>query len=145
MAFMIHAQVAVTPFRELIPSTITVVQPVAIEVPVDRIALYTLDDVDTYRQVEIVTGWQFLYNGIRDRNLIDVQFKGAQLYSATNINKKGENDRRTASVLTSFTAEDIVVGIGSTVTGGVGGAIVSLQSAFEKLAEAAKEQFLVTA
>ena len=145
MAFMIHAQMNTTGDRQLIPSTITVVDGIATEVAADRIALYALDNVPTYRQLEIFTGWGFLYNGIRDRNLLDSQFAGSVLYSATNINKKGENDRRTASLLTSLTADDIVVGLGATVTGNIGGAINSLQSAFEKLAEAAKDRFFVAA
>ena len=135
MPLMVHG--LITPDNRGI-TDITVTET-PIEVPVDRVAIYALANVGLYRNLEMVSGWGFLWNGVRDRNLLDDQFSGAILYSGTNINKKGENDRRTSSLIASFDPEDIVIGLGSTVTGSIKGAVVPLASAFERLIDTAME------
>jgi len=135
MPLMVHGQI--TPDNRGITDIVVTETP--IEVPDDRVAIYALANVGLYRNLEIVSGWGFLWNGVRDRNLLDDQFSGSKLYSGTNINKKGENDRRTASVIASFDADDIVIALGATVTGSIKGAVIPLQSAFETLTDAALE------
>ena len=122
-----------------------VVTEVIIEVPANNIAIYAGSTVALRRQLEMVTGWNFLWNGIRDRNLMDVQFNGFILYSGTDINKKGENDRRTASDVVSFTDNDIIVGLGAGATGEFHGAVLPLDSAFEQLIQVAKESIILKA
>jgi hypothetical protein len=123
--------------KDLDPSTI-VVSDTLIAVPADRIAVYAGDNVDLGRQNEIINGWKWLWTGVRDRNLLDVQFNGNVLYSGAAIDSLTEYNRRTASVVTSFTDDDIIIGLGNAVTGAAGGAIDQLKVAFDKLASAAR-------
>ena len=122
-----------------------VLTEIIIEVPTNNIAIYAGSAVALYRQLEMVTGWQFLWNGVRDRNLMDVQFNGLILYSGTNIDKKGENDRRTASEVISFDDNDVLIGIGAGATGEFSGAVLPLDSAFEQLIQFARESVLLKA
>lgn len=121
------------------------VSEVIVEVPANNIAIYAGDTVALYRQLEMVTGWNFLWNGIRDRALMDVQFDGSVLYTGTDIDKKGEFDRRTESVVASFTDNDIIVGIGLGATGEFHGAVLPLDSALEQLIQVARESNLLRA
>ena len=125
--------------------TDVVITEVITEVPANNIAIYAGSEVALYRQLEMVTGWQFLWNGVRDRNLMDVQFNGFVLYSGTDIDKKGENDRRTESVVVSFTNNDVIIGIGLGATGEFSGAVLPLDSAFEQLIQFARESILLKA
>ena len=122
-----------------------VVTEIIVEVPANNIAIYAGSTVALRRQVEMVTGWNFLWNGIRDRNLMDVQFAGSVLYSGTDIDKKGENDRRTESVVASFSNNDIIVGVGLGATGEFKGAVLPLDSALEQLIQVARESLLLKA
>lgn len=71
------------------------------------------------RQTEIVNAIRFLAAGIRERNLLEDQFKGADLITAVNIDSITYNNRRTASsdVAASVTADDVFLSMGSTATG----------------------------
>ena len=130
--------------RQLDKRSVVLTEVIA-EVPANNIAIYAGSAVALYRQLEMVTGWQFLWNGVRDRNLMDVQFNGSVLYSGTDIDKKGENDRRTESVVASFTNDDVIIGIGLGATGEFGGAVLPLDSAFEQLIQFARESILLKA
>ena len=142
MTLMVTGEVVA---NRVLAKTSIVVSEVVVEVPSDNIAIYAGADVALYRQVEMVTGWNFLWNGIRDRNLMDVQFNGAILYTGTDIDKKSEFDRRTASAVVSFTDNDIVVGIGAGATGEFAGAVLPLDSALEQLIQVARESLLLKA
>lgn len=145
MPFMIHAEVDVAADQmQLLPATITVTET-PIEVPVARIALYALSGVELHRQLEIFTGWEFLWNGIRDRNLLDSAYVGSLLYTYTDINKKGEADRRTSSLLVDLATTDIAVALGSSVTARASGAVLPLETAFDQLRGFAKSEYFVAA
>lgn len=126
-------------------SNIIVTEGVAAEVGANDIAIYALDNVPLYKQLEIFNAWRWLWNGVRDRNLLDSQFVGAILYTYSNINILTENDRRTSSALIDLNPEDVVIGIGLNVTTDFRGAVTPLETGFEKLRHAALEQFLKAA
>ena len=130
--------------RALDKNSVTVSE-IIIGVSANNMAIYAGADVGLYRQLEMVTGWNFLWNGIRDRSLMDVQFKGSVLYTGTDIDKKGEFDRRTESVVASFTDNDIIVGIGPGATEEFAGAVLPLDSALEQLIQVARESNLLRA
>ena len=75
-------------------------------------------DVATYRGTEIVNAMKFLMSGIRDRNLLDAQFKDSALVTACSIDGITANNRRTSSDLaTSVVADaDVVIAMGTFVT-----------------------------
>lgn len=112
----------------------------------DQIALYTdLQTSQTHQQLDIITAWKMLYNGIRDRSLIPGQFKGFDIYSAVDVGNATENNRKTTS--TDFVIQSGRVGIG--ISAGVTtayllgrGAVDAtniLQSFFERLIQFALE------
>lgn len=115
--------------------------PIVLETPPDDISLYIgANIVGTARGVEIVNAWRFLFNGIKDRNLLDDQFKGALLYTYVDINDITANNRRTSSDLTGVTSDDVVIGLGLNVT--AKGQTQSLASGVERLIEYAMETTL---
>ena len=61
------------------------------------VALYAGDSVALHRQVEILEGWRWLLNGLRDRNLIDgeMEITDDSIYSASGIDHLNENERVT--------------------------------------------------
>ena len=144
MSFMITGEVVAN--RQLDLSSVVITE-ILVEVVPDNIALYTGADVELRRQMEIVTGWEFLWAGVRDRNLLDVgnPFNGSILFTGTDIDKKGENDRRTESLIASLTDNDVILGIGLAATAEFGGATEHLQSAFTHLIQKAREDVLFKA
>jgi hypothetical protein len=136
---MVHG--AIDPINRLLNNI--VVTETLIAVPAGSIAIYAGTTVGLYRGVEMVSGWGFLWNGIRDRALLDQPapggFSGATVYSVTDIDKKGENDRRTAVAFATLTANDIGIGIELEVTNAIFGAVTPLNSAFEMLINRAME------
>lgn len=134
-------------------SNIIVTEGVAGEVGADELALYALDTVPLYRQNEITNGWIALINFIRDRRLLDVDsgatppgFRGDRLYSGQDINSMGEGgDRRTASDVSFFTSDDIVVGIGANIAAVSPGLTTPILTAFVRMAQAGREQALKAA
>lgn len=70
------------------------------------------------RQTEIMAAIDFLLNGIRDRNLLESQFKGSPLATAVNIDRITTADRRTASDLSlvNFAPTDIGIAMGDVAT-----------------------------
>ena len=137
--------------REL--SNIVVSEGVAGEVGADELALYALDTVPLYRQLEITNGWMALINFIRDRRLLDVDngatppgFRGNVLYSGQDINSMGEGgDRRTASAIATFTSDDIVVGVGANIATISPGLTTPVMTGFVRMMQAAREQVLKAA
>ena len=134
--------------KQIDPASV-VVNATIVAVPVNNIAVYAGDTVNLARQVEIITGWKFLYNGIRDRNLINQgapgTFYGLPIYSGTDIDSKGEFDRRTESLVASFTANDIIIAIGGNVSVAFHGATLHLEAALTRLIEEAHHQSLKAA
>lgn len=121
---------------------ITITDVVA-EVPSGNIAIYVGDTVELHRQVEITTAWKKLWNGIRDRNLIGAgdQFDKAVIYTGVDVNSVTEYNRRTESIVASFTDNDIIIAIGAEVTTD-NDATNLLEVAFIKLINTVKEQNL---
>ena len=140
MPLMVHGRMILTPNKEL-DLTSLVVTTTPIEVPDDRVAVYALANVPLHRQLEIVDAWYWLWNGVRDRNLLDSQFAGSKVYSGAPIDDLTIPGRKTASVISFFTADDVVIGLGASVTGAFKGAVVPLESAFEKLREISLERY----
>jgi len=70
------------------------------------------------RQTEIISAIKMLANGIRDRNLLEDQFKGLALVTAVSINSITANNRRTSSTFvgSSVVDTDIVIAMGLTAT-----------------------------
>lgn len=98
--------------------------------------------VSTRRGNEIITGLQFLVDGIRNRNLIDrgaPDFKGSVIVTAVHIDTKTTSDRRTSSGLISATVADgdLVVAMGVSVTDLSQRNIID--NAFEQLLRAVQE------
>jgi hypothetical protein len=115
------------------------------EVTANQVALYLGDTVPTYRQLEIIDGWRWLFQGIKERNLLDDgAFVGALLYTGSNINElmTAEN-RRTSSTFADFLTEDVFIGLGTAVT--AAGDFESLYAIFEQLRQFALEETLKAA
>ena len=99
------------------------------------------DGVATHRLLEIQNAWKWLWHGIRDRNLLDVQFVGSLLITGVPVDSITEQARKTSSTIGDFVAGDVLVSIGLGVsTGSIGrGATQMLDSGFRMLREFAKE------
>ena len=115
------------------------------EVAANEVAIYFGASVSPHRQVEIMGAWAMLWNGIRDRNLLDNQFFGAVVYSGVSIDSITEANRRTESSVASFNADDVMIGIDDTVTAALRGATVMYESAFESLRDNALQLYLKAA
>ena len=125
------------------PNTV-VTEPVALPAA-DEIVIARGDLVHPSRGVEIINGWKWLWHGVRERNLLDVQFLGATLVTSVSIESITSLDRRTSSDLVSTTDTDITLMIGSGITGaGRVGATQLLDSGFRMMREFAKELGLET-
>ena len=76
------------------------------------------DGVGQHRMNEIRNGLKWLDAGISERNLLDDAFNGVALVTAADINSLTASNRRTSSSTTasSVAADDIVIGMGATVT-----------------------------
>ena len=99
------------------------------------------DGVSPHRQLEIINGWKWLWEGIRERNLLDSQFVGSLLITGAPVNQLVTEFRKTSSIIGDFVAGDVLVSIGLGVsTGSIGrGATQMLDSGFRMLREFAKE------
>ena len=72
----------------------------------DEITIAIGDTVGIHRCVEINNGWKFLWNGVRDRGLLNTQFVGAVLLTGVDIDDMGEANRRTSSTPADFGDND---------------------------------------
>ena len=87
----VHLEVGVAPKRHaLIVASLQPALP-------NSIALYVAAGVPNHRLVEILEGWRFLSNGIRDRALFPFSKFPGLLYSSAPIHSMTENARLTAS------------------------------------------------
>ncbi len=115
-----------------------------VEVVDEDIAIYVGDTVPKYRFLEMGNAWRWLWNGVRDRNILKTF--GGRTYSGAAIDSLNVPNRRTSSDLIDFNDDDVFIGIGDQVAIQVGDAsIVYLETAFTRLRDFAKEQiFKVT-
>ena len=115
-----------------------------VEVVDEDIAIYVGDTVPKYRFLEIGNAWRWLWNGVRDRNILKTF--GGRTYSGSDIDSLNIPNRRTSSDLIDYLDNDVFIGIGDQVAIQVGDAsIVYLETAFTKLRDFAKEKiFKVT-
>lgn len=139
MAITAHAVIG--PNKEIVGDIVVVETGAVIEVPANSIAVYITEQVPLYRQLEIVTGWEMLWNGVRDRNLLDEgnPFSGLVLYTAVDIDSTTEHNRRTSSDIGFYNSTDVGLGISPQVTGTNEGTNM-LEVAFNKLFAAVQEQ-----
>jgi hypothetical protein len=102
---------------------------VGIATAVDEVSVYIGDNVNESRQAEIVNAWRWLYNGLMDRNLLEGQFKGLDIYSGSNIKFLTAIERRTSVPFATILETDVGIGIGSAVTafGGVTMILTAIQ------------------
>lgn len=134
MSTMIHG--VILPNKGLDAITITALP---VEVPVNSIALYLIDPASDQRQLEIDNGWRWLWNGVRDRNLLDIQFNGALLYTAVPLDNIVAAGRKTSSQFLDVEAGDIGLGISAETTALFRGAVTPLEVAFQQLRDRARE------
>jgi hypothetical protein len=119
-----------------------------IDLTANQVALYVGDNVPLYRQVEIIEGWRWLSQGVRERNLLDEgsgsAFPGALLYTGAPIDGlMSTSDRRTSSTFADFTEDDVFIGMGTAVT--AAGDTESLHAVFTQLRQFALEATLKAA
>jgi hypothetical protein len=93
--------------------------------------------VSESRQVEIIDAWRFLWNGIRDRNIMQ-QFAGV-VYSGVDIDHIGENQRITSATFGDFGINDVFVGIGQLVVAEFLDYTLPIEVAFAELQKTALE------
>jgi len=122
--------------RELNRSTI-VVSATNIEVAANNISIYAGATVDLARQVEIVNAWRWLWNGIRDRRLM--QTFGGVIYSGCDIEHIDENARLTSGVFATFGDNDVFIGVGQLVVAEWLEAVNPIETGFRLLREQALE------
>jgi hypothetical protein len=119
----------------------TYVDTGSVPVADDNITIYIGDDVPFYPQSTYIDGWIWLYNGVVDRLLLDGPFNGAVLYTGADYQNLTANNRRTESLIASFTTTDVVIGLGLNVT--ATGSTVMLQNAVYDLVDFARSETLV--
>lgn len=83
-----------------------------------EVAIVVEDTLTLRRQNEIVSALRFLQNGIRDRNLLDDQFKGFALYTTVPLDRITSSARLTASDNTAvgFGTGVLAIAMGATAT-----------------------------
>ena len=103
--------------------------------------------VPEHRALEILNAWRWLWNGVRDRALLDGPFSGAILISGSDIDKLNEEDRRTSSTVGDYFPADVLIGIGANVANSplTGSNFTTrIESGFTKLSDYARENFFKT-
>lgn len=104
----------------------------------NEVKLHIADGVDVHRRVEILEGWKWLYSGVRDRALLDVQFKDQPLATGVPVDDISIPARKTASDPALVAADgDILLSLGLGVTNE--GATRKVESAVDSLRDFAKE------
>ena len=82
-----------------------------------NLSVYVGATVDPTRTVEIFEAIRWLYNGVMDRKLLDVQFKNSPLYSTVDIDHITESNRRTSSTFGDILDNDVAIAMGAGTTG----------------------------
>jgi len=90
-----------------------VIEDVVAALPVaGSIRLYIGGSVAVHRQVEIMNGWKWLYNGIRDRSLVSIDNADiGALLTACDIDRLDEFNRKTSWGSLNVEATDIGLGM----------------------------------
>jgi len=93
------------------------------------------------RQTEIFNAIKFLANGIRERNLLEEQFRNLPLVTAVSIDAITANNRRTSSTFAGSTVvdTDIVIAMGLDATDH--SHVLMLDTAIEAMADVLLENF----
>jgi hypothetical protein len=99
--------------------------------------------VSEARQVEIINAWRFLWNGIRDRNIMQ-QFAGV-VYSGVDIDNISFASRRTSATFGDFGVNDVFVGIGQLVVAEFLDYTLPIETTFTQLTQTALEDTLKAA
>jgi hypothetical protein len=118
------------------------------DVTTNQVAIYVGDNVPLYRQVEMIEGWRWLFQGVAERNLLDEgsgsAFPGSILYTGSTIDTlMSTTDRLTSSTFADFTEVDVFIGMGTAVT--AAGDTESLHAVFTQLRQFAMEATLKAA
>lgn len=110
--------------REVQPLTIAFAAGLN-EVTENQVALYIADGVSYHRTVELVNGFVWLYNGLRDRDIF-YKFAAGPVYTVVNVDFIGEPNRRTASDIAALAVVngDFGIGIGSGVATNSGARLI---------------------
>jgi hypothetical protein len=130
----LKVQAIITPGRQV--QTVTTSGTVD-AVDDNGIAVYAGATVADYRQIEIINAWRFLWNGVRDRNIMQ-QFAGV-IYSGVDVEHIDENARTTSATFGDFGDNDIFIGIGQLVVAEFLDYTVILETAFQQLRDTALE------
>jgi len=87
------------------------------------------------RQTEILSAIKLLANGIRERNLLEEQFRGVSMITAVSIDNITTSNRRTASTAATanVTNSDVFISMGETAT--AHSHVVMLDTAFDVLTD----------
>jgi hypothetical protein len=120
-----------------------VINTTLIEVVAENIAVYAGATVDLNRQVEINNAWRWLWNGIRDRNLMETF--GGVIYSGCDIDNISEAARLTSGVYATFGDNDVFIGVGQLVVSEWLAAVNPIETGFTLLRNQALEQTLKAA
>lgn len=131
--------VTVLPQREGIALNVT--QSADAPVGVDDICIRTGTLNGTTRQNEVLSAVEWLADGVRDRNLLDDQFKGAALYTWVDIDRITANGRQTDSTGPLADTADIVLAMGLNVTDT--GQLLYIDTAIDVLIDVAMEWYKV--
>ena len=117
-----------------------VISDTIVAVGAGQVAVYAGDAVEEHRFLEMLEGWRWLWNGLRDRNLLDITDSvTGPLYAACQINSLNEENRRTSWLdLPTFT-DDIGIGVGVAVAEELS-ATNMVENAFTMLRDAVKDQ-----
>ncbi len=102
----------------------------------DQIQIIITDTVDIYRRLEILNGWAWLYNGLRERQLGD--FISSIVYTSCPIDDLTTPARKTNNQAEIMVDGDIAIVAGVVATSPPG-ASVMLDAAFGQLRDFAKE------
>jgi hypothetical protein len=101
------------------------------------IAVYQGATVADYRQVDIINAWRMLWNGIRDRDIMQ-QFAGV-VYSGVDVEHIDKNSRITSATFGDFGDNDIFIGIGQLVVAEFFDYTVIIETVFQQLRDTALE------
>lgn len=114
----------------------TIAPPIA-----SQIQLIIKDTVDVSRRVEILEGWRFLWNGVRDNGILngDKGFLGNDVYVSCPIDDLRGPGRKFSTDPAIMLDGDIALSLDASVSVGGAGAVNSLESAFKRLRESAGE------
>ena len=116
----------------------------AVAPPAGGVAVYVNDAVSTRRKNEILNGLRWIFNGVRDRGLLEPRggFVGQPMYSAAGIDNLTEANRRTASDVAFFNTDDIGIGWSPEATGYGWGGVIPHETAVGELIDTLQRELM---